>query len=134
VWDDPRVPFVQFATMSKVSDTWTRAQLVDTLALRAEFGFGFIGVDQAARGYFGKSANELTLPQAALLASVLGDRRVGPGEFDPWCDPTSAADRRRGILDRMRDNLVINDAAYESANRSGLGLGDRPPGYEACSQ
>ena len=45
IWQDPRVPFVQIALMTKLSNTWTRAELLDTLAERGEFPLGFIGAD-----------------------------------------------------------------------------------------
>src|SRR6478736_9116325 len=43
VWQDPRVPFVQVAEMTKVTSTWTRAELVDALAERGEFILGLQG-------------------------------------------------------------------------------------------
>jgi hypothetical protein len=127
VWQDPRVPFVQIAHMTKVTSTWSRPQLVDTLAERAEFGAGFRGAEQAARGFFNRRTAELTLPQAALLAAVLGERRA-----DPWCTPEHAARVRRRVLQRMRDNLAIDDPALEAADRSDLGLAARPADREPC--
>jgi hypothetical protein len=128
VWQDPRVPFVQIATMTKMSDHWTRAELVDTLAERAEFASGIRGVDQASRAYFGTTASELTVAQAALLAGMAGNRRL-----DPWCDPASAAKVRQRMLTRMLDNRAIDDATFEAADRSDLGLAVSPPeGHRPC--
>lgn len=121
VWQDPRVPFVQVAMVTRMSAKWTKADLLATLAERGEFGAGFIGAEAAARGYFGRPADQLTLPQAALIGAMTGDRRV-----DPWCDPVAAATLRRQVLERMRDNGVIDEAAYQSANRTELGLTVRP--------
>jgi hypothetical protein len=128
VWQDPRVPFVQIAMMTRLSNTWTRAELLDTLAARGEFPLGFIGVDNAARGYFGRPAAELALPQAALLGALIGERRL-----DPWCNPERAAALRRRVLMRMRDNLVIDDAALEIANRTELGLTAPPVNHRPCA-
>ena len=128
VWQDPRVPFVQIATMTRVTDKWTRTELIDTLAERAEFGNGIHGVSRAAQYYFGRSTSDVTVPQAALLAAMTGDRRL-----DPWCDPEGAATARRRILARMRDNLAIDGATLESADRSDLGLINPPPdGHKPC--
>ena len=128
VWQDPRVPFVQIAMMTKVSSSWTRAELLDTLAARGEFPLGFIGADSAARGYFGRSAAELALPQAALLGAMIGESRI-----DPWCNPERAAALRRRVLSRMRDNLAIDDAALEAANRAELGLTTPPSNHKPCA-
>lgn len=129
VWQDPRVPFVQIATMTRMSDTWTREQLVDTLAERAEFPGGFRGIDNAARHYFDKAPAELTVAQAALLAGMAGDRRV-----DPWCEPVAAASTRRRILERMHDSLAIDDATLDAANKADLGITSSPPeGHKPCT-
>lgn len=129
VWQDPRVPFVQLATMTRVSDKWTKTQLIDALAERAEFPDGSIGVEQAARTYFGKGAGELTVAQAGLLAALLGERRL-----DPWCSPSTASIRRQQILERMRDNLAIDAAAFESANVAPLGIISPPANHQPCEQ
>lgn len=129
IWQDPRVPFVQIATMTRVSDKWTRTDLIDTLAERAEFPDGSIGVERAAHNYFARSAAELTVPQAALLAALIAEQRV-----DPWCDPSAAARLRQRILDRMRDNLAIDDATLGSASRAELGIVSTPPeGHKPCA-
>lgn len=129
VWEDVRVPFAQLATMGRVTSSWTKAELVNTLAARAAFTQGFIGLENASRGYFGKASAELTLPQAALLAAFLGDR----AHADPWCHPGGAADLRRRILERMRDNGAIDDAALDAANRAELGLAPAPPQHKPCA-
>lgn len=128
VWQDPRVPFVQLATMTRVTERWTRAELIDTLAERGEFGNGIHGVEHAAQTYFGIAASELTVAQAALLAAMTGDRRL-----DPWCSPEDAAAARRRILIRMRENAAIDEAAFTSTDRSGLGLTSAAPeGHKPC--
>jgi hypothetical protein len=129
VWQDPRVPFVQFATMARVSNTWTKTQLIDTLAVRGEFTAGIVGVDAAARDFFGRSPDELTLPQAALIGALLGDVRS-----DPWCSPDRAAARRRQVLQKMRDNQAIDDAAVAAANIAELGLSAPPPSHKRCTE
>lgn len=127
VWQDPRVPFVQIATMTRITGKWTKAELLATLAQRAEFGAGFIGAEAAARGYFGRSAEQLTLPQAAMIGAFTADARI-----DPWCNPEEAAGRRHRILAAMRDNQSIDEAAYQSADKTELGLADQPATLQPC--
>lgn len=127
VWQDPRVPFVQLANMTKLSSTWTRTELVDTLAERGEFGPLFNGAEAAARGYFGHSAMQLSLGEAALLAGVLGD-----GRADPWCAPERVAAARHRILERMRDSLAIDADAFTAADRAELGVIAIPASHPPC--
>jgi len=118
----------QVATAAWMTRSWTKAELLDTIAERGDFGFGWRGADAASRGYFGREASALSLPDAALLAASIGD----PHE-DPWCNPAGALGRRRRILERMRDNDAIDRAAFEIAAQSDIGLGEPPPGH-ACSK
>jgi hypothetical protein len=127
VWQDPRVPFVQIATMSRLSTMWKKSELIDALAERGEFVSGVKGVDQAARVFFGRRAEELTVPQAALIAALLGSMRI-----DPWCVPERVAKARRDVLDQMRDNGAIDDAALEAANIAELGLSAPPANHKEC--
>jgi len=117
----------QFSTAAWVTRSWSAEELLDTLAERGDFGFGWRGADAAAQGYFARDASALTVPQAALLAALLGDRGS-----DPWCDGRAAIDMRRRMLERMRDNGAIDAASFESADRSPLQLTDPPPQHHPC--
>lgn len=127
VWQDPRVPFVQIATMTRITGKWTKAELINTLAERGEFGSGFIGAEAAARGYFGLAPDQLPLPQAALIGAFTADARV-----DPWCDPEGAAGRRHRVLDEMRANQAIDEPAFGAADKSDLGLRPPPANHKPC--
>jgi len=119
----------RFATSVWLTRSWSKTEFLDTLASRGEFGAGLRGVEAASRFYFGIPAEELTLPQAALLASFIGDRSTA---FDPWCEPTAAAEMRGRVLQRMREDAVIDEAAYQSANAAELRLAKPPSSHAAC--
>lgn len=129
VWQDPRVPFVQIAHMSRLTKSWSKTELLDTLAERGEYAAGIKGVAQAARMFFNRGVGELTLAQTALVAGLLGDTRL-----DPWCAPDRAAQRRAVVLERMRDNLAIDEAARSDANDDELGLIAPPAGHQPCAK
>lgn len=66
---------------------------------RAYFGAGAYGVDAAAQIYFNKSARQLDLPQAAMLAGLL----KAPSTYSPFNNPTLAAQRTKIVLQAMID-------------------------------
>lgn len=125
-----REGFSRLSATVWMTHTFTKADFLNTVAERGEFGAGIRGAEAAALHYFARSAAELTLPQAALLAAFIGDRRT---VFDPWCGPAGAVAMRSRVLQRMWDNHSIDEATFKSANISGLGLGPRPDGHPACS-
>lgn len=117
-------------TTVRLTRTWTRDELLNTLAARADFGYGWRGIDVAAQGFFGRPAAALTLSQAALLASRVGDR----SHTDPWCDPETAAAMRNRVLARMHEDGAIAEADWQAAQTAALGLGPPPGGRPACQK
>ena len=117
----------KFVTTIWLARSWSKADLLATLVERGEYGFGFRGLEAAAHGYFGRSADQLTLPQAAMLAAFVGGN--GP---DPWCDPAAAASMRHRILQGMRDDDAIDEAAFAAADQSELGLTTSPAEHQPC--
>src|SRR5688572_21399428 len=71
-----------FATLLRLSASWNREDFLNTLAARGDFGYGWRGVDAAARGYFNKTPDQLALHEAVLIAAMAGERY-----FQPWCHP-----------------------------------------------
>ena len=123
-----RTGISRFATTVWLTHSFSKAEFVRTLAERAEFSFGARGVDAGARLFLNRAVADLDLPQAALIAAMIGN-----GRLDPWCDPATAANMRRRVLERMRDDAVIDEAAFQSANRTELGLTSPPPDHQECA-
>jgi len=117
----------QFATAAWLTRSWTKASLLDTMAARGDFGYGWRGITAASRGYFGRSAEELTVTQSAMLASRLGETRT-----DPWCEPDAAAGMGDRILARMFENGAITQAGYAEARSARLDLAPPPEGRSPC--
>jgi len=80
------------------------------------FGNGAYGIEQAAITYFHENASQLTLPQAALLAGIPRD----PSAYDPVTNPKAAKERRRLVLEQMRDQGVIAPDEYQVARSAAL--------------
>ena len=80
------------------------------------FGNGAYGIQQAALTYFGKSAKQLTLPEAALLAGIPKD----PARYDPVTNPRAAKLRRRIVLDEMLGQGTITPEDYHAARSAAL--------------
>jgi penicillin-binding protein 1C len=83
----------------------------------APYGANLVGCEAAARYYFGKPANELTLPEAALLAGV----PKNPNRYMPTAYPVRAKKRRAVVLQRMYDVGSITQGELTRAIASDLG-------------
>ena len=72
---------------------------------RVYFGSGAYGVEAASRRYFGKSARDVSLSEAALLAGLL----KAPSRLSPARDPKAAEERAQLVLAAMREEKMIGD-------------------------
>ncbi len=82
---------------------YTKVEILQLYLNRVYFGAGAYGVDAAARRYFGKSASEVTLPEAAVLAGLL----KAPTKFSPIKNPKLAEERAYLVLNNMvRSNYI----------------------------
>ncbi len=82
------------------------------------FGLNSIGCEAAARRYFGKTAKELTLAEAALLAGL----PKAPSLFMPLAHPQRALERRDYVLGRMRAGGMISHEEYQAAVKEPLSV------------
>ena len=73
---------------------------------RAPYGNGTHGVEAASRLYFGRSAADLSLAEAALLAAL----PRSPSGYDPYRHLDRATRRQRHILNLMRSRSAASDA------------------------
>lgn len=97
-------------------------QILEMYLNTVYFGSGYYGLETAARGYFGVSASELTLDQAALLAGVL----KSPARFSPNRRPEAAVGRRGVILHLMASYGMISEADADEAAARPLRLKKDP--------
>ncbi|WP_262702163.1 MULTISPECIES: transglycosylase domain-containing protein [Streptomyces] len=82
------------------------------------FGQQAYGIEAASQRYFSKSAKDLKLEQAALLAGLV----QSPSRYDPINAPKSAKARRDTVLRRMAEVKDITPAQAAAAQKKPLGL------------
>ncbi len=84
----------------------------------APYGGNIRGVEAASRRYFGKSANDLSLAEAAMLAGIpQSPSRLRPDRF-----PGEARKRRSTVLRRMAEQQMITDEQRTIADAEPLHL------------
>jgi len=87
---------------------FSKTQILELYLNRVYFGSGAYGVEGAAQRYFGKSARQLTLAEAALLAGLV----QSPSRLAPTRNPDGAERRARVVLtDMTQQKLAGEDAA-----------------------
>ena len=95
----------------RIERDFTKQQILELYVNRIYFGSGCYGVETASQAYFGKSASQLNLPEAALLAGLIR----GPNRFSPLKNPEGAVLQRNTVLDRMVELKKISAAQADQA-------------------
>lgn len=90
----------------------------------AYYGNGAHGIGSAARFYFDRPVQDLTLAQGALLAGVV----QRPSQHDPVANPEAALIRRNVVLQRMAEVGFVAEQVRAEAAAEPLGLDLAPVG------
>lgn len=89
--------------------SFTKDEILNAYLNVASFGSVYDGIEAASRGYFDKSANDLTLDEAALLTAAI------PSPTFYWNSPEAHVGRQHYILGLMRDQGKISQEEYDQA-------------------
>jgi len=110
--DSIRRKIVEAARAIKAERELSKEEILTRYLNLIYFGRGAYGVEAAARTYFSKSAKDLTLAEAALLAGLIRN----PKDGDPASFPDEAKRRRKTVLDGMVAIGSITDAERTAAD------------------
>src|SRR6202795_576484 len=89
----------------------SKAEILELYLNRVYFGSGAYGVEAAAQRYFGKSAKNVTLPEAAMLAGLV----KSPSRLAPNRNPEGAEKRAQTVLTSMADAKFITEAQAQAS-------------------
>jgi penicillin-binding protein 1A len=95
----------------KIEKYLTKEEIITLYLNHIYLGHGTYGVEAAAQGYFGKSANELTLPEAAILAGL----PKAPSLYSPYNHPEKSYQRQAYVLNRMFEDGYITEKERQRA-------------------
>ncbi len=89
----------------------SKAEILELYLNRVYFGSGAYGVEAAAQRYFGKSARNVTLAEAAMLAGLV----KSPSRLAPNRNPEGAEQRAQTVLTAMAEAKFITDAQAQAS-------------------
>ncbi|HZL62425.1 MAG TPA: PBP1A family penicillin-binding protein [Pseudolabrys sp.] len=90
---------------------FSKTQILELYLNRVYFGSGAYGIEQASQRYFGKSARQISLPDAALLAGLV----KSPSRLAPTRNFDGAEQRAQTVLAAMAELHFINNTSAQVA-------------------
>ncbi|MEG4172790.1 MULTISPECIES: penicillin-binding protein 1A [unclassified Microcoleus] len=108
------------AVMSiRLEQILTKDQILQLYLNQIYLGHNLYGVETASRSYFNKSASNLTLAEAAMLAGLIS----APEEYSPFVNYKLAKERQTIVLGRMKELKWITPAQETAARQEKIKLG-----------
>ncbi|MGQ9665904.1 MAG: penicillin-binding protein 1C [Anaerolineae bacterium] len=117
---------IREATLAyRLTRRYSKDEILALYLNQTYFGNFAFGVEAAARAYFGVSAAELDLAQAALLAGLI----QSPAAYNPLEQPEAATARQRVVLRLMVQQGYITEEEAEQARQEPLYFSSSPFPY-----
>ncbi|MFN8456977.1 MAG: penicillin-binding protein 1C [Anaerolineae bacterium] len=104
----------------EINRRYSKRQILEVYFNQIYYGNLSYGIEAAAHTYLGKSASELNLAEAALLAGL----PQSPAVYDPYNNPTAAKARQLQVLALMVEAGYITSTQAEAAKTAPLNLRD----------
>lgn len=111
----------------KIEKNLSKKEILELYLNKIYFGHGAYGIEMASRIYFGKSVNNISLAESAMLAGLI----KAPNTYSPFNDFSKARERQYTVLLRMEEEGYIKKSEREEAFKQPLYLSNIRKGYEA---
>lgn len=95
----------------KIEHKLTKEKILELYLNKVFLGNRAYGVGAAAEIYYGKSLNELSIDEYAMIAGL----PKAPSTLNPLANPEGALKRRNHVLDRMHEEHYIDTPTYTKA-------------------
>ena len=113
----------------KIERTYSKDKILELYLNEIYLGLGAYGIAAASLVYFDKAVNELTVPEAAYLASL----PKAPNNYHPFRQRERAIERRNWVIDRMAEAGFVKTADAEKAKLSPLAVTTKVTGAHTFS-
>ena len=102
---------LETAISFRIEASYSKDEIITAYLNRIYFGSGAYGIEQAAQSYFGKSTQDLTMAEAALLVGIIR----APHDFSPRNDPKASLRERDQVLNQMVIDGKLSPEARDRA-------------------
>ena len=103
----------------RVEQVFSKDEILELYLNQVYWGHNTYGVQTASQSYFGKSAKDLTLAEATMLAGLIS----APETFSPFLDKAAATTRQGVVINRMQQLGWITATEAQAVKQQPIKLG-----------
>lgn len=100
----------EIITAVRIEQAYTKQQILETYLNTVPFLYNVVGIEMAARAYFGKAAAELDVVESATLVGML----KGTSYYNPIINPERARTRRNVVLGQLVKHNKLSETDYKA--------------------
>lgn len=110
--------FTEIMLAKRIEESLTKEEILELYLNKIYLGQRAYGIGAAAKIYYGKSVDQLTIAEMAMIAGL----PKAPSKYNPISNPERAMIRRNWIIGRMQKLGFISDSAHDNALKAPIGL------------
>lgn len=109
---------IEIMLAPELEKKFSKAKIMEFYCNTNFYGNHCYGVEAASQYYFGKSADEVSIAEAALLAGISNS----PSAYDPIKHPEKALEKRNSILERLKENGYLTEEELAAAKAEAISI------------
>ena len=95
----------------RIEANYSKKEILEGYLNTINYGHGKYGIENASKFYFGKSASELSLAEASMLAGI----PKAPSNYSPLINMEACKERQLLVLNSLVNNGIISEIEKDSA-------------------
>lgn len=111
----------------RLERSYTKEEIMTMYLNTVEFGHNTYGIKSAARTFFQKTPDQLSVEESAVLVGLL----KGPTLFSPVRNPSNSTARRNTVMAQMNKYGFLTDAEFDSLKLLPIRLNYKPDDHNA---
>lgn len=121
-WGRINEKLAEWVIAARIEKRYTKKEIIAMYFNQFNFLYTAVGIKSAARVYFNKDVNELTIPESAVLVGMA----KSPTIYNPKRNPENAKKRRNTVLGQMKKNGYITQEQYDQYSAEEIVLDFNP--------
>ncbi len=121
-WKRVNEKVAEWVIAARIESRYTKKEIIAMYFNQFNFLYNAVGIKSAARIYFNKTPDELTIQESAVLVGMA----KSPVKYNPKMNPEKALQRRNTVMNQMKKNGYLTQEKYDKLKEAPITLDYQP--------